>query len=277
MRILISVDIEGISGIAHPDQTMAGANGYEDGRRLMTQEANAAIAGAFDGGATEVCVVDSHGQYRNLIFSDLHPRAELISGKPRLLGMMAGLAECGPWDGVFFVGYHARAGAFGVLAHTINGASFSRVEVNGEPVGETFLNAHLAWEYGVPVRLASGDDRLVMEAKEMLPNAELVMVKRALGNRVACHRPLALVHQELREAAARAVTRAAHVEARLDIPSMPAEFDVRITTLRPVHADCFAQVPGVERVDGMGIRFSVDKPSLLLQHLNCFAAMSASL
>ena len=274
MRILISVDIEGISGIAHPDQTMAGANGYEEGRRLMTREANAAIEGAFAGGATEVCVVDSHGQYRNLLFAELDPRAELISGKPRLLGMMAGLAECGPWDGVFFVGYHARAGAFGVLAHTINGASFSRVEVDGDPVGETFLNSRLAWEFKVPVLLVSGDDQLVAEAGGVLPGGvERVMVKRALGNRVACHRPLSVVHQELREAAERAVKAA----SRAGVPPLPTKFDVRVTTLRPVHADCFAQVPGVVREEALVVRFTVDKMSLLLQHLNCFAAMSASL
>ena len=109
-KILISVDIEGIAGVVHPEQTRPGNGEYERARRLMTAEANAAIAGAFDGGATAVVVNDSHGEFRNLVVDDVDVRAELLLGKPRDLGMVAGIdQDC---TAVFLVGWHAKAGRY---------------------------------------------------------------------------------------------------------------------------------------------------------------------
>jgi D-amino peptidase len=93
MNILISVDIEGVAGVFHPEQTRAGNGEYERARRWMTLEANAAIQGAFAGGAAHVWVNDSHGGFRNLLPDLLDARAQVVLGKPRTLGMMAGLAE----------------------------------------------------------------------------------------------------------------------------------------------------------------------------------------
>ena len=91
MKVLISVDIEGIAGVFHPEQTRAGNAEYEQARRWMTREANAAAQGAFDGGASQVWINDSHGGFRNLLPDLLDPRARLVLGKPRTFGMMAGL------------------------------------------------------------------------------------------------------------------------------------------------------------------------------------------
>ena len=137
MSILISTDIEGVAGVVHPDQTREGNGEYERARRWMTREANAAVAGAFDGGATEVRVNDSHGSYRNLLADELDPRARLVNGKPRTLGMMGGLEA--DFAGAMLVGFHARAQAKGVLAHTINSSAFARVWLNGQELGEAGL------------------------------------------------------------------------------------------------------------------------------------------
>ena len=102
MRILISADIEGISGVMSPEQTSPGSGEYERARLLMTREVNAAVEGALEGGATEIWVADGHGQYNNILLEELHPGACLVSGKPRLFGMMCGL-DCGPWDGLFLI------------------------------------------------------------------------------------------------------------------------------------------------------------------------------
>lgn len=107
MRILISADIEGISGVMSPEQTSPGSGEYERARLLMTREVNAAVEGALEGGATEIWVADGHGQYNNILLEELHPGACLVSGKPRLFGMMGGL-DCGPWDGLFLIGYQDR-------------------------------------------------------------------------------------------------------------------------------------------------------------------------
>ncbi|MGI4891529.1 MAG: M55 family metallopeptidase, partial [Janthinobacterium lividum] len=112
MRILISADIEGVANVFHPEQTRAGNAEYERARRWMTAEADAAVRGAFDGGATEVLVNDSHGGFRNLIPDSIDRRARFVLGKPRYLSMMAGVDGC---NAVCMIGYHARAGSRGVV------------------------------------------------------------------------------------------------------------------------------------------------------------------
>ncbi|MFE9050036.1 M55 family metallopeptidase [Streptomyces rubiginosohelvolus] len=121
MKALISVDMEGISGIVHSSETNPERNDYQRGRELMTAEANAVIAGVLDAEPTaDVLVADAHGTFRNLLPEQLDRRARLVRGKPRALNMLAGLDE--ETDAALFVGYHVRAGEGpGVLAHTMNG------------------------------------------------------------------------------------------------------------------------------------------------------------
>ncbi|MEU4222451.1 M55 family metallopeptidase, partial [Actinoplanes sp. NPDC026623] len=110
MKILISADMEGISGIVHPTETNPGGYDYERGRIRMTAEVNAAVAGILEAvPAAEVLVADAHGSFRNLLPEDLDRRARLVRGRPRPLGMLAGLDD--GTDAVLFVGYHARAGS----------------------------------------------------------------------------------------------------------------------------------------------------------------------
>ncbi len=105
--MLILTDIEGIAGVFHPEQTRPGNGEYEQARRWITHEANAAAQDAFDGGATQVWINDSHGGFRNLMPDLLDPRVRIVLDKPRTLGMMAGLE--GSPDLVFMVGYRACA------------------------------------------------------------------------------------------------------------------------------------------------------------------------
>src|SRR5690606_14552258 len=141
-RVYISVDMEGISGVSGPDQTSSSGSEYGRARKLMAADANAAIAGAFAGGATDVLVNDAHGGQRNLLPEDLDPRARLISHSFKRHGMMEGLDET--FDAVIFIGYHAKAQApRGLFAHTGSGV-VRDLRVNGESVGEGGLNALLA-------------------------------------------------------------------------------------------------------------------------------------
>ncbi len=270
MRILISADIEGISGVMSPVQTHPGSPEYERARLLMTREVNAAVEGALAGGAEDVWVADGHGQYSNILLEELHPEACLVSGKPRQFGMLGGL-DCGPWDGLFMIGYHARAGACGVLAHTINGAAFAEIRVNGEAVGEYALNGLLAGEYGVPVRLISGDDCLAAEARAVYPHAEIVAVKQALSTRAAVHQPTGKVHQALREAAEAAVRK---TQCRPFTLSGP--LSVQVSTVRTFHADLFCMLPGTTRLSPTCLAFSADTAFSLCRTLNSFSSMAAS-
>lgn len=203
LKVYISVDMEGISGINGPDQTSASGAEYGRARKLMAADANAAIRGAFEGGATDVLVNDSHGGQRNLLPEDLDPRARLISHSFKLHGMMEGLDET--FDAVIFVGYHAKAGTpRGVFAHTGSGIVRDLV-VNGQSVGEGGMNAMMAAWYGVPVVLVTGDDVAVEQQRETAPGVRTVAVKRAINGRAVELRPIADAQRDIQTAAKESV------------------------------------------------------------------------
>ncbi len=185
MRVYISVDMEGCSGIVHREHTSPKGYDYELARRLMTSEANAVIEAAFEGGASTVVVSDSHGGngMRNLILTDMDERAEIVIGSPRRLGQLEGLDAS--FNAVLLIGYHTRHGAAGVLSHTTHGQAIANLWLNGSLVGEIGLNARLAGHFGVPVVMVSGDDLTIAEAKSELPECEGIIVKKALGRYAA--------------------------------------------------------------------------------------------
>ena len=207
MDVLISVDMEGVAGIATRQQTLPGGRDYPIARALMTAEANAAVAGAFDGGATSVVVNDSHGPMDNLLAEQLDQRADYVVGDPRPLDM---IQEMTPQTGVvLFVGYHVGAAdPAGVLAHTYSGV-FADVRLNGRSISEAELNALIAATAGVPVGLVTGDDVICAIAEKTFPGVVTVPVKTALGRTAARSRhPVAA--REAIAAGQRAPSRAPH-------------------------------------------------------------------
>jgi D-amino peptidase len=271
MKILISADIEGVAGVFHTEQTRPGNPEYERARLWMTQEANAAAQGAFDGGATAVVVNDSHGPFRNLLPDHLDDRVRCIQGKPRILGMMAGVeADC---DAVFMVGFHSRAQGRGILAHTISSLAFSRVVINDMELGEAGLYGALAGEYGVPVVLGTGDDRFIEENKPLLTSASWFQTKTALGRLSGDSLTPGASAAGIREAARQAMARVAGARPFVIAPPIRCE----LTTTSGSMADLFAQLPSVERVDGVTIRFDAGSVEAAVRTLNCFSAMSAML
>lgn len=253
MDVYISIDMEGIAGIATRDQCRRGSDSFPASQRLMTQEANAAVAGAFEGGGTRVVVNDSHGDMANLLPEQLDPRAELIIGSPKAWSMMQGI---GPGFGVaLFVGYHAAAGAEdGVLAHTYSGRALYEVRLGGTPVTEAELNALLAARYGVPVGLVCGDDKICAVAEKRFPGVRTVAVKRGMGFAVAASMHPERARQAIREGAASAVGGAR--DLRADPGRPPYELEVDLATLEM--AELCALVPGAERAGGRTVRFTSD-------------------
>ncbi|WP_262285336.1 M55 family metallopeptidase [Micromonospora sp. MA102] len=245
MKVLISVDMEGISGIVHPTETNPDRYDYERGRALMTAEANAVIAGVLDAEPDAVVwVADAHGPFRNLLPEDLDRRAHLVRGKPRPLGMLAGLDE--QTDAVMFIGYHARAGAGpAVLAHTMSDAILD-VRVAGRSLGEIGLNAAMAGHLDAPVVLLSGDDAACAEFSELVPSAVTVAVKQTLGQAAA----VALHPQEARERLRRAAADAIARRALIPPPKMAGPLDVEVDLYGPYMVDLAVLVPGVTRVGG---------------------------
>jgi len=253
VKVYISCDMEGISGVVASKQTQMNGEEYKRAQKLMTGELNAAIEGALAGGATEILVNDSHGSMRNILIEDLNPSAQLISGSPKPLSMMQGIDES--FDAAFFIGYHAQAGtAYSVLDHTYSGIVY-QVSLNGRPVGETGLNAALAGYFGVPVVLVTGDKLLVEEATALLGTVEGVAVKESYGRYAArCLVPDA-VHDLIRQAAQSALAKAKE-ERKPFVVEPPITLAVDFTS--SAHLDMAELIPGSRRTSGRHIEYTHD-------------------
>lgn len=239
-KVYISVDMEGISGVSGDDQLGADGAEYGRSRKLMAEDANAAIRGAFAGGATDVLVNDSHGGQRNLLPEDLDPRARLISHSFKPYGMMQGLDDT--FDAALFVGYHAKASTpAGLFAHTGSGV-VADLEVGGRSVGEGGLNTLLAGWYGVPVVMVTGDDVAVAQVREVATSARGVVVKKALNVRAVELVPLAVARAEIEKTAREAVAGASRTPPQR---SGPIRVQMRFKdTLIP---DVAEGLPGIAR------------------------------
>lgn len=250
MRVYISVDIEGISTVVSGESTSPGGRDYERARRQMTAEANAAVLGALAAGAETIVLNDSHGSMTNLIPAELHPAAELIQGSPKPLSMMQGV-EAG-FDAVMFVGYHARMHQFGILSHTISGGTVSNILLNGQPMGETAINAGLAGYHGIPVVMVTGDSEVAKEAKAALGQVATAVVKtpvtrysaRSLHPEQACKLIETTAEQALRDLG----------QYQPYLPVGPYTFTLQF--INAGQADAAAIMPGTVRVDGSTVSFT---------------------
>jgi len=249
LRVLISVDMEGIAGVVSTNHTNSTHKEYERFRRLMTEEANAAVEGALAGGAEVVTVTDAHGPQTNILIEELNPAAELISGSPKALVMMEGITH--DTDAVFFIGYHASAGTgLAVLSHTSSSSVILETSLNGQVLGEMGFNAAIAGAFGAHVVLVTGDRAVTERAHALLGKIETVAVKQGLGWCAAkCINPK-VARKSIREAAERSLQR--QVKPFIIEPPIT----VRISFFLPVHADLAAAVPGSVRPDGRTVEWT---------------------
>jgi len=202
--VWISIDMEGLGGVAAYSHVMMQGVEYERARKWMAEEANACIDGAASAGARRILVNDSHGAMHNIFADDLDPRAELVVGTAKPWSMGQGID--GGYDTCFFVGYHGRAGhPKAVLDHTYASRAIFECRLNGKPVGETTLNAYLAGHFGATVSLVAGDDATCREGRSLVSDVVTVKTKDATGRFSAKMIHPSLVQEKLREGAARAV------------------------------------------------------------------------
>jgi D-amino peptidase len=243
MKLFLSTDFEGTSGIVAWEQILEGNAEYAQGRLLLTNEVNAVIAGAQEAGADEFVVNDAHSFMRNLHPQDLQGEATLISGRHKPLYMMEGLDSS--FDGALFVSYHGSLGAErAILSHTYNPRAIWEARINGEIVGEAGINALVAAHYGVPIIFVSGDEVTAREAALVAPQAEMVVVKHSLGRFAAAHLHPTLACRLLHEGAGRAVQ---HL-ARMSPPAFVRPVSLELTFLVADMAEMSCRVRGVERV-----------------------------
>lgn len=262
MRVLISADMEGITGVTCPADVKPGAPRWEQARGFMMSDVNAAVRGFFQGGATTVVVNDAHADKRNLLIDQLDERASAIIGTHKPLGMMQGLEDT---DAVAFIGYHTGAGRQGVLSHTYIGRTILGVSINGEPASEGAMNALLAAEFGVPIILVTGDDLTAESARAWAPGAETVAVKYCVDRYTARCLPPATTARMIAEAAARALPKASPPSS----PQGPFTWQVNFDAAQAVVAS--TAIPGVEPAGERGVSFTL--PSML-SAIRCFKALS---
>jgi D-amino peptidase len=250
LRIFISVDMEGIGGITTIRQTSRGTDDYEWARRVMTEEASAAVAGAADAGALEIVVSDSHGSMANLLPHELDPRAELVQGSPKLpWSMMTGIEE--GITGCVFLGYHAGAGTqAAILDHTFTGW-FSDIRVNGESWNETHFNAALAGSFGVPVLYVSGDDACCTQATQKLPWVRTFATKEGYSELAGRSKSPKTVQEATRRFVAEAVRQADRAEVWIPEPPFAIEAMLASSAL----ADMLSIAPGSERTGPHSVTF----------------------
>lgn len=243
MKVFISTDFEGVSGIVDWDQILLNGRDYELGRHLLIDETNAVIDGAAEAGATEFVVNDSHSVMRNIPPAELHGRATYISGKHKPLYMMEGLDSS--FDAIFFVGYHGSIGAsHAILSHSYNPRAIWEVKINGRIVGETALNALVAAHHGVPIVLVTGDQVTAREAREALPTVECVVVKESITRTAAANLHPQVACELLREGAMRAMQGLAqHKPPHFDTPVR-----IEVTFLTADMAESATWLRGVEMV-----------------------------
>lgn len=249
LRVLISVDMEGVAGTVTGDQL--GPTGFEYGRfrDFMTREAQAAVAAAKAAGATEVIVADAHGNGENLLIEQFPADVRIIRSWPRQLGMVAGADQV---DAVMFIGYHASTNNVqGVRAHTFSSASLTRVALNGVNVSEGSWAAAIAGHFNAPVIMMSGDDAAIAEVRAAVGNIEAAETKRTLG----FHSAITLTPQASYDLIAARVkaAMARRAEFKPYKVTTPVTVDVSFKNYTP--AEMLAYLPGFERTDAHSIRF----------------------
>ena len=252
MRILISADMEGATGVTWPADVEPGTEQWQRFRRMFNGDVNACVRGLVDGGADDVLVNEAHDTQRNLLLEDLDERARMLTGKHKPLSMMQGI-DSGV-DGVVFLGYHTGAGAEGVLSHTYLGNSVTGVWLDGVRASEGRLNAAVAAEHGVPVLLVTGDDKTCEDADEYAPDAGKAAVKECISRYSAICLPPARSSRIIEEQARLAMARAGRVEPVVSGHHMEVAFDAAHL------AAAAAVIPTVERISLL--RVGYDAPTM---------------
>ena len=270
MRILISADMEGATGVTWPADCEPGNPAWQRCRPLFTSDVNAAIAGFFAGGATSVLVNEAHSTMRNLLLEELDPRAEMLTGRHKDLTMVEGIQHPDV-AGVAFVGSHTGAGMDGVLAHTYLANSITGVWVNSVPVSEGYLNALVAADFGVPVVLVTGDDLTCKDAERYAPRAVTAAVKDHVSRYAAVCRPPQVTFETIRAAAEKAAALAVRHPLGLG-----REYEVGVEFDSAHLAAAVTAVPGVVRTGVLKVHYEASTAYELIRTFKVVTTVAAA-
>ena len=259
MKIYVSVDMEGISGVFGWEQT--GRDGinpeYEKARHLYTQDTNAVVEACKENGVEKVVVMDGHNGGYNFIIEELHPDGEYIIGHSRR-DILSGFDKS--FDGVILLGFHAMAGTLcGILDHTQSSTTWFNYFINGKKMGEVGQEAVMAGGLGVPIILVTGDKVVGKEAKQLLGDVETVAVKEGLSRNCARIIAPAKARQMIKEGVARAIKRLKEFKPYVVKPPIEVKIEFQNTDI----ADGYER-NGWKRIDGRTVVKIVDSALKIL-------------
>ena len=251
MKVYISADIEGTTGVTHWDETELGKGEYEPAREQMTAEVVAACEGALQAGATEIWIKDAHDSARNIIASRLPREARLIrgwSGHPFM--MMQELDST--FQSLILVGYHSRMGSGGnPLSHTMSG-NVTWLKINDSYASEFLLSAYTAALVKVPLAFVSGDKDLCDEVVQFNPHITTVAVKEGVGSStINIHPDLAV--EQIRSEVVKAMT-----SAQKCLMLLPDRFTAEVRFRRPERAYQYGFFPGARQTESTTVQFDHD-------------------
>src|SRR3954447_4237750 len=243
--IFLITDAEGVGGVCRQDQTEPT---NQEMRQLLTGEINAAVDGFLAGGADEVVVWDGHDGSQTLSTLTIHPRARLVMG-----ALNASMLMERRWSAVAYIGQHSRADVRGgIMAHSYSSLGIQNMLLNGKPVGEIDVIAAMAGQFGTPVIMLSGDRAAASELHEIVPDAELAVVKEGIGRYTCISLSAPAARDAIREAARRSVAKIGSIKPY--IVSAPVTLQIEYTTRNSLPVDAEART-GAEVLDDRTIRF----------------------
>ncbi len=251
LKVYISADMEGVVGVVTSDHLGPTGWEYQNARRWLTSEVNAAIRAAKAVGATEIVVSDSHGNGENILLDEIPRGVKLVRSWPRPLGMMQGIDES--FDAAIYIGYHASTtNSEGVRAHTMSSGTLTAIRLNGVAVPEAVINAGIAGHFGVPVVMISGDDAIIAEAQAHLGDIEGAIIKWNYG----FHSALTVTPEESQEIIAEKVSAALARIGDFQPYRLEGPIEVEVSFKNYLAAELLAYLPIVDRVDSHTISFT---------------------
>src|SRR3954453_23325935 len=230
--IFLITDAEGGGGVCRHDQTEPT---NQDRRQLLTGEINAAVEGFLAGGADEVVVWDGHDGSQTLSTLTIHPKARLVMG-----ALNASMLMERHWSGVAYVGQHSKANIrAGIMAHSYSSLGIQNMLLNGKPVGEIDVIAAMAGHFGTPVIMLSGDKAAADELREIVPQAELAIVKEGLSRNTCISLSAPAARDLIKQAAQRSVAKIGTIKPYTI--SSPATLQIEYTTRNSLPLDSEAR------------------------------------
>jgi D-amino peptidase len=256
MKVYVMTDLEGVAGVvSFESQAYPTGKYYEEAKKLLTAEVNAAVAAMVEWGVEDVLIEDGHGS-GGICYPDLHEAAKLLHGRPQAEPRVRDAIVEG-YDVMMIIGQHAMAGgATANLNHTQSSLTIEYIKLNGRPIGEIAQSALYDGALGLPLIFLSGDEAACREAEELVEGVTTAAVKKGTGRNCAVSLSVAESHRLIREG----VTEALRKQTAEPIPPLAWEppFVLEKRFFHTDAADRYAQQPGYERADSLTVRYRGD-------------------